>query len=448
MTRTFLAILPALLVAGLGLAQPPTQGPPFGPPISGPKKGMFGPGGLSRPGIAMSMVGDSDGTVEDPRPFLGGMLGKTGPKDVNPKDLKDLLDKLNKLPKDQQPDKATIDQLKDNPAFKDPKFLEQLEKMLRDQDFPKNLEGKLPNGAPIPDKEQGPQLADKLKEVMESGKPPAGNPEVPKGMEPPKIDPVNPDPSKLPTEGPKNPYADNEWVKWMEKNFADSPAAQDAVKDLVNSLQKGDLKGVFDEVPELKNSGWKDFADWGKSNGLDLSQVRPPDVSTGKSGPIIGGSSSGGGGGSSWPSGGGGGGGGGIGLGGGGTALAIIAAIAAAVFLALLLFRRWKFDQARRAAQGAGGPNGFDYDSIRTREELVRAFDHVSLNQMGEEARTWNHRVIADQFAEVKPAQAAPASELAGLYERARYAPVDEDLSAGDFADARRDLRALAESPA
>ena len=98
-------------------------------------------------------------------------------------------------------------------------------------------------------------------------------------------------------------------------------------------------------------------------------------------------------------------------------------------------------------AQGAGGPGGIDFDAIRTREELVPAFDHVSLDQIGEEARSWNHRVIADQFAEVKPAQAAPANELAGLYERARYAPQDEDLSAGDFADARRDLRAIAGSP-
>jgi hypothetical protein len=110
----------------------------------------------------------------------------------------------------------------------------------------------------------------------------------------------------------------------------------------------------------------------------------------------------------------------------------------------MLLFRRWKFDQARRAAPGVGGPGGIDFDAIRTREELVRAFDHVSLDQIGEEARAWNHRVIADQFAEVKPAQADPANELAGLYERARYAPLDENLSAGDFDDARRDLRTLA----
>lgn len=445
MNRTVLSILTLVLVAGVGAGQPPLPGLPVGGQPS-PKKFPFSKGSVTGP---RASIIELDETVEDPRPFLGGLLGKQVPKDVNPKDLKDLLDKLNKLPKDQQPDKAQLEELLKSPAFKDPKFLEQLDKMLRDPDFPKNLEGKLPDGN-LPDKEQGQELADKLKEVMESGKQQGGaNPEIPKGMEPPKIDPSAVDPWKVPTPEAKNPYADNEWVKWMEKNFGDSPAAQDAVKDLVNSLQKGDLKGMFDDVPELKNSGWKNFADWGKSNGLDLSNVKPPDVSTSKSGPTIGGSS----GGSSWPSGGsgsGGGsyGGGGVGLGGGGTALAVIAGVAGALFLALLLFRRWKLDQARRAAQGAGGPNGFDYDSVRTREELVRAFDHVSLNQIGEDARSWNHRVIADQFAEVKPAHAVPAVELAGLYERARYAPSDEDLSAGDFADARRDLRAIAETPA
>jgi len=442
MIRTVRVILPVLLVAAVGAGQPPPGGPGTRP---NPKM-VQRPGGMTGPRVIA--IDSMEGTVEDPRPFLGGLLGKTGPKDVNPKDLKDLLDKLNKLPKDQQPDKETIEQLKNNPAFKDPKFLEQLEKMLRDQDFPRNLEGKLPEGTPVPDKQQGAELADKLKDVMEAGKQGAGNPDIPKGMNPPNVDPVAPDPSKVPTPEAKSPYAENDWVKWMEKNFGDSPAAKDAVKDLINSMQKGDLKGMFDDVPELKNGGWKDVADWGKSNGLDLSKVKPPDVSTGKSGPIMG---TGGGGGSSWDGGGGGsplGGGGGVGLGGGGTALAVIAAIAAAIFLALMLFRRWKFDQARRAAQGAGGPAGIDFDSIRSREELVRAFDHVSLSQIGEEARAWNHRVIADQFAEVKPTQAAPANELAGLYERARYAPLGEDLSAGDFADARRDLRAIAETPA
>jgi uncharacterized membrane protein YgcG len=387
-----------------------------------------------------------DEEIEDIRPYLDGKMGKMTPKDIDPKVLRELMDKLNKMPKDQQPGRGQIEEmLKNNPAFKDPRFLEQLEKMLQDPNFPKNLEGKLPRDVPVPDKQQGADLADKLKDVIESGK--QGGPGGPKGMTPPKFDRNPPDPSATPP-APKNPYADNEWVKWMEKTFGDSPAAQEAVKDLVTSLQKGELKGMFDDLPaELKNSGWKDLADWGKSNGVDLSKVRPPDVSSGKGGSSW--NSGGGGGASSWGGGGGSAGGaGGVGLGGGGSALLVIAGVAGALFLALLLFRRWKFDQARRAAQGAGGPNGIDFDAIRTREELVRAFDHVSLDQIGEEARSWNHKVIADQFVETRPAQAAPATELAGLYERARYAPRDEDLSTGEFADARRDLRALSGGPA
>jgi len=115
--------------------------------------------------------------------------------------------------------------------------------------------------------------------------------------------------------------------------------------------------------------------------------------------------------------------------------------------LAILLLRKWKLNQAGRAAGLDAGKTGIDLDTIRTREELVRAFDHVSLDQIGEEARSWNHRVIADQIADTRPAQAEPAGELAGLYERARYAPLDEDLSPGEFADARRDLRVIAGVP-
>jgi hypothetical protein len=439
-----LTLLAAVGVTASACGQPRPGQPAPPPPVNPPR--IVDPERLGmRPGMIILKPRPVEEEIEDIRPFLEGKMGKVPPKDIDPKVLKELMDKLNKMPKDEQPDKAQIEEmLKNNPAFKDPRFLEQLEKMLQDPNFPKNLEGKLPRDVPVPDKQQGADLADKLKDVIESGK--QGGQGGPKGMTPPKFDRNPPDPSAAPP-APKNPYADNEWVKWMEKTFGDSPAAQEAVKDLVTSMQKGELKGMFDDLPtELKNSGWKDLADWGKSNGVDLSKVRPPDVSSGKGGSSW---NSGGGGATSWGGGGGSAGGaGGVGLGGGGSALLVIAGVAGALFLALLLFRRWKFDQARRAAQGAGGPNGIDFDAIRTREELVRAFDHVSLDQIGEEARSWNHRVVADQFAETKPDQAAPATELAGLYERARYAPQDEDLSTGEFADARRDLRALAGSPA
>jgi hypothetical protein len=395
---------------------------------------------------ARPIPGEPD--VEDFRPYLEGKLPRASGKDLDPKVLKDLMDKLNQMPKDQRPDKAQVQDLLKNPDFKNPDFLKQLEKMLQDPDFPKNLESKLPQDVPVPDQNQGADLKNKLQELVDQGKQQGPPPIVGEAGMVGKGGPKLPDPPKGPVASQPGTAVDSDWVKWMEKNFGDSPAAQEAMKDLINSFSKGDMKGMFDDVPELKNGAWKDIGDWGKSNGLDIGKIKPPDLSTGQGGsPNLGG-----GGGSSWGSGGGGGsiggGGGGVGLGGGGTALAVIAGIAGALFLALILFRRWKIDQARRAAHGAAGGLGIDLESIRTREELVRAFDHVSLDQIGEEARAWNHRVIADQIAGTRPAQAAPATELAGLYERARYAPTDEDLSAGEFADARRDLRTIAGVPA
>jgi len=126
------------------------------------------------------------------------------------------------------------------------------------------------------------------------------------------------------------------------------------------------------------------------------------------------------------------------------SSLAIIAAAVGALILAVILFRKWKVHQSERALQAAHERRGIDFDAIRSREELVRAFDTVSLDQHGDDARNWNHRVTADQFRTRQPTNADAAEEVAGLYERARYAPVEEDLTAGDFASARRDLRVIA----
>ena len=80
-----------------------------------------------------------------------------------------------------------------------------------------------------------------------------------------KIDPNQPNP------------ADNEWVKWMQKNFGESEAGKSAVKDLMSALEKQDTKGMFDNIPEFKNGGWKDLDKWGKSNAGDLWKLKPPD---------------------------------------------------------------------------------------------------------------------------------------------------------------------------
>jgi hypothetical protein len=446
MARPFLSAISTLaavtVVVAAAAAQPP--GPKYGgqrpspPPVGGPGVGFDLPPEIVVP----------DGqSVPDYRLWLQGYKTKQAPTDINPELLKKLIDKL---PKDQPADPNQIkDLLEKNPEFKNPAFLNQLQELPKSDDFPSNLAGKLPKGTQAPPPDQGPVLEENFKQVIEEGHKQTVMPEGGKQgdpMNPPKIDPKT-DLSKI---DPKttNAAGENEWARWVEKNFGDSPAGQAALKDLVSALEKQDMKGMFDQVPEFKNGAWKDLDSWGKSNAGDLWKVKPPDLSGNKvTPPTIGGGSGVGGGGGDGSSGIGGGG-GGAGIGGGGQSLAVIVGIAVGILLAILLLRKWRLHQIERAAAHTTGKAGIDLDAIRTREELVRAFDHVSLDQIGEEARSWNHRVIADQIAGARPAQAEPAGELAGLYERARYAPLDEDLSAGEFADARRDLRVIAGVPA
>ena len=431
--RRLAILLLTLLAAGSGWAQP-RQSPP--PP---PRKMQFDPRPAAPVGISPQKGED---LLDDFRPWLVSGKPRQKASDVDPKQLQELMKKLNK---DKDVDPKQLEKLmREHPELQDKEFVKQLEKMLQDPEFMKSLEGKLQHneGQPINEKEA---IDEKIKEAIKSSQE-HGNPN---GIEPPKIDPNDPNSPKDPnSESGKDPAADNEWVKWMEKNFGDSPGTQDAIKDLVAAMKNDGGKGLFDDIPELKNGGWKDLENWGKSNGGDKWNFKPPDMHTG-SGPKLGGTGGGssfGGGGGGSHSFGGGGGGGGPELGGGVTSLAIIAGIVGALILAVILFRKWKLTHAERMAQAAYAKGGIDFDAIRSREELVRVFEAVSLDQHGEEARNWNHRVIAEQFRS-QPAKADPADEAADLYERARYAPADEDLTTNEFADARRDLRAIAGVP-
>jgi hypothetical protein len=101
------------------------------------------------------------------------------------------------------------------------------------------------------------------------------------------------------------------------------------------------------------------------------------------------------------------------------------------------------------------GPWPVDPSGVRTREELIRAFEYLSLLRLGPAARHQNHRAIAfslgasesgpvngwgDPLAERHQA----AKELASLYEQARYAPPGDVLSQAALDRARRDLCLLA----
>jgi hypothetical protein len=126
------------------------------------------------------------------------------------------------------------------------------------------------------------------------------------------------------------------------------------------------------------------------------------------------------------------------------------AALAAGVALWKLVKEHRKWSDAA-AAGWRLGPWPVPPGAVRTRAELVRAFEHLALLCLGPPARHWNHLEIAlrlTQNSTHPPYVGRVASNLAGLYERARYAPLDEPLPDSDLAIARRELCFLAGVPA
>jgi hypothetical protein len=109
----------------------------------------------------------------------------------------------------------------------------------------------------------------------------------------------------------------------------------------------------------------------------------------------------------------------------------------------------WKFlTSARRRAAAADrewslGPWPVNPAAVATREELVRAFEYLTLLCLGPTARFWNHLHIAARLGE-SAARRTAAAHLANLYEQARYAPPEERLPDPDLQAARRHLCFLA----
>src|SRR5207245_4917341 len=93
------------------------------------------------------------------------------------------------------------------------------------------------------------------------------------------------------------------------------------------------------------------------------------------------------------------------------------------------------------------GPWPVDPAQVSTRQDVVRAFEYLSLLVFGRAARSWNHRTIALRLSD-RPDAAAErrraATNLAALYERARYAPPADPLSDEEVREARHHLCLLA----
>lgn len=205
----------------------------------------------------------------------------------------------------------------------------------------------------------------------------------------------------------------------------------DLFKDGADGEGLKDLFGGMDGKWEWPKLDWK--LDWGRNSGIDFpdgpSRSRWPDTS-----------------GSRWPSWGKGDWGGGMGSFNFGGAqvpwllfLLVLALIVAAVVW-------WKWDAlrqlatARRGARVADGlgPWPVDPHEIASREDVVKAFEYLSVLICGPGAKTWTHSTVAEELTALARTQPEVALKLARLYELARYAPLDEPLTRPELLEARR----------
>jgi hypothetical protein len=82
--------------------------------------------------------------------------------------------------------------------------------------------------------------------------------------------------------------------------------------------------------------------------------------------------------------------------------------------------------------------------AVRSFQDLIQAFEYLSLVKLGPKARSWNHRAIALELGGDEARNQQMAQHLARLYEQARYAPRPTSLSAHALDVAQSELVSLA----
>jgi hypothetical protein len=112
-----------------------------------------------------------------------------------------------------------------------------------------------------------------------------------------------------------------------------------------------------------------------------------------------------------------------------------------ALIVAAVVWWKWSDIVHPRAVVGSGdgpGPWPIDPRAINTREDVVKAFEYLSVLICGPGAKTWTHSTIADELTALVATHGETAVKLARLYELARYAPLDEPLTRAELLEARR----------
>jgi hypothetical protein len=131
-------------------------------------------------------------------------------------------------------------------------------------------------------------------------------------------------------------------------------------------------------------------------------------------------------------------------LGGTLTTILVIAAFVLGAFLFWRLIVKPVRERPAKPGEWKIGPWPVDPSRVRTREELIRAFDHLALLNGGKPARMWHHREVANRLGSADSERRETAQRLSSVYESARYAPPVEPLPDSQIDVARRDLCSLA----
>jgi len=84
---------------------------------------------------------------------------------------------------------------------------------------------------------------------------------------------------------------------------------------------------------------------------------------------------------------------------------------------------------------------------IRTRQDIVRAFHQLAKRCSRSVRPWWNHLQLATELSRVIPDRQQTVSELAAVYERARYQPVDHELTPAELSAAQLAIRRCATTP-
>ena len=72
-------------------------------------------------------------------------------------------------------------------------------------------------------------------------------------------------------------------------------------------------------------------------------------------------------------------------------------------------------------------------EGIRTRADVVRAFHRFVLRRAQPVATWWNHRYVASRLTESSPQLRSVFTDLASVYEHARYLPPEVALSSDEL---------------